>query len=422
MAQQRSPTWSVTDPDTDLADPHFYASGPHTEAWRLARRVHPVAWTESATAGGFWSVTGHREGNRVLKDSRNFISAAGMRLGADPAGVAAAADRMLVVSDGAAHRRLRAAHASWFTPRAIEALCSDVVARVDQALVALLERGEPFDAVAELTVKLPAWVLFRMLGVPAEDWDGLAALAAAAFDDAQAGPAAAAARLEAHTGILGRFVQLVDLRRDEPGDDLVSSLAQAVVDGRALTDDEVILNCDGLVNGGLETTPHAASGALLAFARHPEQWRRLKADPGLLERAVEEILRWTSPPTHAMRTAAADVTVGRALVRRGERIVVWIPSCNRDEEVFPEADRFLIDRNPNQHLSFGGGPHYCIGSALARLELRCFLTALLDRVESIAVVGEIARQASNFLYGHSRLDVVLAPAPAGPRGGSGSGT
>lgn len=404
---QRTPVWNITEAGADPADPHFYTGAGYLRAWRQARRAHPVAWTDSPRDGGFWSVTTYAEGARVLKDQRTFASTLGMRLGAAAAGVAAASGRMMVVSDGAEHRRLRGAHSSWFTGRALSALGPDFTARVDELLCRLLEREAVFDAVRDLAVHLPRWALFRMMGLPVTDWEYLARLAETAFDDTDSGPEASAARTEAHTGILGYFADLLDQRRAEPGDDLVSSLAQAVVDGRALTDDEVVLNCDGLVNGGLETTPHAMSGALLAFAEHPAQWDRVRQDPALVDSAVEEVLRWTSPPTHAMRTAVADVVLGDARIGEGDRVVVWIPSCNRDESVFPDAGTFLVDRSPNPHLAFGAGPHYCIGSTLARLELRCFLEVLTRRVASVEVAGQAVRQPSNFLHGLACLPVSM---------------
>ncbi|WP_431045780.1 cytochrome P450 [Streptomyces sp. P1-3] len=354
-------------------------------------------------------MTTYEEGRQVVTRPAVFTSTSGMRLGSDPAGVGAASGRMLVVSDGEDHRALRAGHASWFTGRAVAALGPLLRQRLEERLDALLTCGEPFDAVAELAAPLPTWVLFHMLGVDGRDGAALAEMTARAFDDTDDTPAAAAARTEAHTEIFGYFADLLDERRECPGEDIVSSLAEARVGGRAFSDDEIILNCDGLMNGGLETTPHAIAGALLAFARHPLEWRRLKQDHDLLDTAVEEILRWTSPPTHTMRTATQDTELGGAGIRRGDRVVVWFPSCNRDEAVFPRADSFLVDRHPNPHLSFGAGPHYCIGSALARVEVRCLLELLLCRVRRVEVVGEPGRRPSNFLHGLERLRVRLIP-------------
>ncbi|KUJ41265.1 hypothetical protein ACZ90_67985 [Streptomyces albus subsp. albus] len=408
-ADGRSPVWSVGGPDIDLADPHLYTTPRYLEMWREARRVHPVAWAESPRVGGFWSVTTYEEGRQVVTRPGVFTSTAGMRLGSHPAGVAAASGRMLVVSDGEDHRQLRAGHASWFNGKAVAALRPILERRLEERLTALLARDTPIEAVSELADPVPTWVLFHMLGVGGQDGEVLAEMTARAFDDADSSPAGEAARTEAHTEIFGYFAELLDERRQCPGEDIVSSLAGARVGGREFTDEEIILNCDGLMNGGLETTPHAITGALLVLARHPEAWQRLKADRELLDPAVEEVLRWTSPPTHTMRTAAEDTELGGARIRRGDRVVVWFPSCNRDESVFPEADTFLLDRHPNPHLSFGAGPHYCIGSALARIEVRCLLEVLLRRVQRVEVVGEPSRRPSNFLHGLERLRVRLVP-------------
>jgi cytochrome P450 len=255
------------------------------------------------------------------------------------------------------------------------------------------------------------WALFEMMDVASADQDELARLTTAAFDDSDESTAAARARAAAHAAIFGYFAELVRLRRAHPGTDMVTSLTQAEVNGRKLSDEEVILNCDGLLNGGLETTPHALSGAILAFAQDPGAWRRLREDPLLIDPAVEEIIRWTSPAMQAVRTATTDISIGPAAIRRGERVAVWLPSCNRDETVFGDADVFRIDRNPNPHLGFGAGPHMCIAAGLARLELRCFLTAMTRLVASIELDGAPIRQTSSFLNGLTRLNVRLVPMP-----------
>jgi cytochrome P450 len=403
--------------DEDITSPAFYTGTRHWRFWAQARRTEPIAWVQSERVGGFWSVTTHDLANQVLRKPALFTSAQGMRLGSSPTSVDMAADRMLVVSDGDAHKMLRAAHSSWFNGRAISAFTPDLVRTTDDllrdALAACARTPDgTCDIVPQLAVKLPTWVLFEMMGVPERDRGKLVELTDTAFDDSDEGPAAAQARTVAHTEIFAYFMDLLDQRRGRPGTDIVSSLAQHSAGGRALTDDEVILNCDGLVNGGLETTPHAISGAFLAFAEHPAAWRRVKENPELIDTAVEEILRWTSPPMHALRTAAADTTIGSATIAQGDQVVIWLPSCNRDEAVFADPDRFLIDRRPNPHLCFGVGPHHCVAALLARVELRLLLTAMTRLIATIEVSGEVARKRSNFLNGLSRLDVRLTPQPA----------
>jgi cytochrome P450 len=203
---------------------------------------------------------------------------------------------------------------------------------------------------------------------------------------------------------------LLQQRRANPQDDFVTALSQTNVEGRPLTDDEILLNCDGMLTGGLETTPLAVSGALVAFAQDPACWQRLREHPELFSSAVEEILRWTSPPGHVLRTAVTDISLGEARIRSGDRVVVWIPSANRDEAVFPDGERFVVDRDPNPHLSFGGGPHYCVGAVLARLELRSLLTVLARLVSSIGVTGREVLRQSNFLHGYEIAEVTVVPA------------
>ncbi|ATL25310.1 putative cytochrome P450 hydroxylase [Streptomyces formicae] len=416
----RTPRWTAGRVAADLADPYLYTDETHLEMWRQARAAHPVAWTESELAGGFWSVVTHAEGSEVIRRPTSFVSVQGMRLQANPAGVRAAAGRMLVVSDGAEHRRLRGVHQAWFNARSVAALVPTLGARVEERLDALLARGTTFDAIAELTAEVPRWALFDLLGVPDEDQDELARTMEEAFDDSDPGPAGEAARTAAHTRIFGHFGDLLDLRREEPGDDIVSALAQAAPDGVPLTDDEILLNCDGLMNGGLETTSHALAGALLVFARRPDVWRRLREDPGLIDTAVEEILRWTSPALHALRTAAEDTVLGDVRIAAGDRVAVWYPSCNRDEKVFADPDTFRLDRRPNPHIAFGGGPHYCVGATLTRLEVKCVLAAAVERVAEIEVEGEAVRRPSNFLQGLSHLRIGLtADRRPGPRSGPG---
>ncbi|WP_229075523.1 cytochrome P450 [Actinoplanes sp. DH11] len=414
----RTPLFTAGGPGVDLTDPQFFTDERFLEVAREARRRHPVAWT-GPDEDGFWSVTTQRPAREVLRRSDVFTSTRGMRLGSRAEAVRAASGRMLVVSDGADHHRLRAAHSRWFTGPALAGLAAELRVMVDRRLDDLIGGGEPVDVVAGLALPVPSWLLFQMMGVPAEDRDDLADLIAAGFDDSDGSPAAVAERSAAHSEVFAYFADLLERRRAEPGDDIVSTFATATYDGRALTDDEILLNCDGLLNGGLETTPHAISGAVLAFARHPEQWQRLRAEPDLVDSSIDEILRYTSPPGHAMRTVVRDTTLGEVYLAAGDRVVVWFPSCNRDEEVFADPDSFRVDRRPNQHLSFGGGPHYCVGAQLARLELRCVLESLLDRVHEVHVVGQPIRQASNFLNGLRRLDVELRPAvrPAGVTGG-----
>jgi len=402
-AQPRAPRSDVGIPD--VGDAQFYATGEHLSFWQKARVEHPVFWTDSPIAGGFWSVVSHALANQVLKQPSVFTSTQGMRLGGNPASVRMASGKMLTVSDGIRHQRIRAVHIPWFTSRAVAELRANMQRRLDEHIRELTQRTQPFDVVETLTSKFPVWAVFEMMDIPVQDWDHLAELTDVAYNDANDGPA----RLAAQTQVLWYFSRLLDERRAHPGDDIISALVQTTVEGSTLSDDEILLNCDGLVIGGLETTQHTASGAILTFAEHPEAWARLRANPDLVDSAVEELLRWTSPAMHVLRTALTEVQLGDRQIKKSDRVVVWLPSCNRDERVFADANTFVIDRQPNPHVSFSVGPHYCVGAPLARLELRCYLRALARFVSGFELLGTGSRVQSTFLNGMARLDLTFLP-------------
>jgi cytochrome P450 len=188
----------------------------------------------------------------------------------------------------------------------------------------------------------------------------------------------------------------------------VSVLATARLDGRPLTPDEVLLNCDNLLVGGTENTRIAAAGGMLAFLEHPAEWRALGADPALFPLAVEEVLRWTSSATHIMRTATRPVILRGRQIGAGERVTLWNPSANRDEAVFDDPDRFDIRRRPNRHLALGAGEHFCLGSTLARFELRILYAELLRRGIRIEPDGTPVRLSSIVVNGLETLPVRLA--------------
>lgn len=399
-------------PVFDPTDPSCYRSTDYLAAWREARRGAPVQRLVSAAFGPYWSVTGHAAASQVLAAPELFTSTRGMRMGAPQAAVRAASGQMLVVSDGPQHQRVRGALAPWFQHRVLAGSLQTLRRRLEGRLDALIG-DRPVEIVTGLAEVLPTWVVCDLLDVPEADWDELAGLAGLAFREEEAGQVA---RQAASAGIFAYFAERLEERREHPGEDLVSSLLRGQAEPGGLTDEEILLNCDGLINGGLGTTRHAISGTILAMAEHPDSWHRLTQDQRLLGSSVEEVLRWTSPPMHMMRTATRDVRLDGAELAADDRVVLWIPSCNRDETVFARPDEFLIDRRPNPHLSLGAGPHYCIGAALARLELRTLLQVLSARVARIVPAGGAVRSASTFLHGLDRLEVTLVPRTTPPGG------
>jgi cytochrome P450 len=201
-------------------------------------------------------------------------------------------------------------------------------------------------------------------------------------------------------------------RDDNPGRDLLSVIGTAKLDDVLLNDMEIGHNAVMFVLGGLETTRNAISGGALELMRNPDQWKRLAQNPALMPTAIEEILRWTSPITHIMRTATRDFEWRGRKIRDDDWIAIWNPSANRDEEIFSDPDRFDIARNPNNHLAFGMGEHFCIGAHLARLELRLMLEEVMRRMPDLRLAGEIERLTSIQVSGIKHMPVKFTPGKA----------
>jgi cytochrome P450 len=211
--------------------------------------------------------------------------------------------------------------------------------------------------------------------------------------------------MAAMTELFGYFAKLVEEKRKKPGDDLVSLFAHLEVDGERIPEMDVLTFCLIIVVAGNETTRNGTTGGMLAFIEHPDQMRKLVRNPKLIESAVEEVVRWTSPLIHFGRTASVDFELRGKRINRGDALALFYPSANRDEEIFPDGDVFRVDRNPNHHLGFGVGEHFCLGSHVARLELAIAYKYLLPRIEEIEVSGKIDRLASALVGGVKRLPI-----------------
>ncbi|WP_433607258.1 cytochrome P450 [Dactylosporangium sp. CA-139114] len=384
----------------DLADPGLYATGDPEAVWAALRRSSPVYRNRRPGGGEFWAVTRHADAVRVMRDSATFTSERGMRLDQNPAAVAAAAGRLMIVTDPPRHAQIRRLIGAVFTPRRVARLEHDLRALVGERLDRVLS-GEPCEF-TDFAAVVPVAVICDLLGVPVADREFMLHCTRVAFGDSGASEMD---RLAAHASMLDYYQELVDERRREPGDDVISAMLAGTVDGIALTDEEIFLNCDGLVSGGNETTRHATVGGLLALIRHPHQWRLAAGLPGRVDAVVNEILRYTSPAMHALRTPRTDVEVGGRRIRAGEPVAVWLPSADRDEVVFERGDEFDVTRAAGNHVAFGVGPHYCLGAALARVELRVVFGELLARARGAEVAGPVRRLSSNLIWGFESLPV-----------------
>ena len=391
----------------DLSDPSLYADGDAEAIWAAQRKREPVYWNERAAAEGFWSVLSHPLANGVLRDSTTFVSSRGMRLDSPPVPTAQASGRVLIVSDPPRHGSIRRIISSAFTPRTVRRLETNIRRTASKLVENAVAAGE-CDAV-QMAARLPVSVICDMLGVPQQDWEHLLKLTMTAFGSG----VDREIEIEANSEILLYYEHLVKLRRRDPGDDVVSALVHGEVDGVPFSDEEVILNCNALLTAGTETTRHASVGGLLAFIDFPDQWRRLRDDPGLMSTAVQEILRYTSPIMHVMRTAAGDTKIGDQDISDGDKVAIWLPAANRDDSVFDDPDRFDIGREPNRHLALSAGTHFCLGSSLAITELGVLFGELLKQMDHAEPAGSPRRLHSNFIWGFETAPVTLKRHRAG---------
>ncbi|MGI5479208.1 cytochrome P450 [Streptomyces lavendofoliae] len=401
----------------DLTDPRTFLPEPPHEVWAALRRRDAPHFQDRPDAPGFHSVTRYAQIDAVLRDSATYSSEWGMTLDTALGERDAAAGRMIELTDPPHHRRLRRLVSGGLTRSAAHAMEGALRERVERWVERAVRQGET-DFVGAVGARVPAAATGLLLGLPEPEWRPLSELAGRAVcgslteHDEEVGDLAA--RRRSTTAANGRLLtHLALLLEDETGlagDGLVRRLLEADLDGDRLTGEEVLLNCLNLAIGGNETTKNATAAGVAAFARHPEQWQWLRAHPEHLDRAIEEVLRHTTPPLHLVRTVTRPVVLGGKPLAPGDLLCLWLPSANRDEDVFPDADAFRVDRAANPHLSFTSGRHFCLGAALARTQLRLVFGALLARVDGIRLLGSPARRASNFVAAYDTLPVALTAA------------
>ena len=389
--------------EINLVDPALYSDGDPYAIWRWLRASDPVRWHPPGEFPGFWILTKYHDIRAVYRDPATFSSAGGILLrpckdGDDPGG-----GRTMALTDPPRHRQLRALVDEWFTVRAIRRI-EEESRVVAQQVVSEAIAYERVDFVREVAARMPLYVICQMMGVAKSDWSYIFEQTSQAFSATDI-----AAQRDAHMNIILYFSELTDARAAKPEDDLVSVLACAEVAGKKLTPDELVLYCDNLLVGGTENTRIAAAGGMMAFIGHREEWETLAARPDLMPTAIEEVLRWTSTATHIVRTATTPVVIRGRQIAAGERVTLWNPSANRDEEVFTDPDRFDIRRQPNRHLALGAGEHFCLGSTLARAELRLLYTELLRQTGAVELDGAPVRLGSIVVNGFESLPVRLAP-------------
>jgi cytochrome P450 len=397
----------------DLTDPRTFMPDPPSETWAALRGRDGLPFQERTDAPGFYSVTRYRDIDTVVRDSAGYSSEGGMTLDTALGVPDPAAGKMIELTDPPRHRRLRTLVSGGLN-RSVAANMDGVLRwRVDGWVADAVRAGE-VDFVAAVSERVPSAATGLLLGLPQQHWDKLADRASRAVcgslspNDPQVGDLAARrhSTATANGQLLMHLAGLLD-HADLAEDGLIRRLLDAEIDGDRLTREEVLLNCLNLAIAGNETTKNATTGGLLAFSRNPDQWQLLRRHPELLESAVEEILRYVSPVQHLTRTVTRPQTLAGTPLAGGDLVCAWVASANRDEEFFREPDEFRIDRDPNPHLAFTAGKHFCLGASLARLEIRLVFESLLRRVESIHLLGAPVRKPTSLVAAYASLPVAL---------------
>jgi cholest-4-en-3-one 26-monooxygenase len=396
--------------DINLWDKDRFVEGVPHEWFTTLRREAPVYWHEgdadvpvgmAGTAGPFWAVTGYDDVVTVNRDNATFSSAERLVFMWDPDDANHEQQRLLMLNmDPPLHTRYRRLINKGFTPRMVSELESTMRKRSREIIDRVAERGE-CDFVVDVASELPLQVIADLMGVPQEDrhklFDWSNRMIGA--DDREYGITEEISQ-QASMELYAYASELAEKKKADPKDDLISVLTHAEVDGEQLTDLEIDLFFLILTVAGNETTRNLISHGLVALLEHPDELAKVQANRDLLPGTVEEMLRWASPVMHFRRTATRDVELGAQQIKRGDKVVIWYISANRDEKAFRDPFTFDVERSPNEHVAFGGGgPHFCLGANLARMEINVMFDEVLDRLHDLELTGPVPRLRSNFING-----------------------
>ena len=409
-------TLTLTEAGLALTDPEAYADEARLhEALGLLRREDPVHWVEAPGFDPFWAITRHTDIMEIERNHTLFHNAPRPLLAtsemdalqrqreADGIGL-----RTLIHMDDPQHRVVRAIGADWFRPRAMRAMEERIAELARQYVERMADLGGECDFATDVAVHYPLYVILSLLGLPESDFPRLLKLTQELFGGADEELRRGETPEELITTLLDFFAYFQDIttaRRATPTEDLASAIANARVDGEFLSDIDIASYYVIIATAGHDTTSSTISGGLHALIEHPGELASLRDDPALLPTAADEMIRWVTPVKEFMRTATADTEVGGVTIKQGEAVLLSYPSGNRDEEIFTDPFRFDAARDPNKHLAFGFGVHYCLGAALARIETRALFAELLPRLESIELAGRPEWTATTFVGGLKHLPI-----------------
>lgn len=409
-------TSTADDAATIFADAKAYTDEPRLYAAMAYLRAHnPVPRVDHGPYRPFFAITKHADIMDIERDNTLWLSEPRPVLTTAAADDVARAQlesgaglRTLIHMDDPHHRKVRAIGADWFRPKALR----DLQTRVDELAKRYVDRmrdiGPECDFVEEVAVDFPLYVILSLLGLPEADFPRMHQLTQELFgaDDVEYRRGATLEeRMATLLDFFAYFNELTASRRAHPTEDLASAIANGLIDGEPLSDVDTASYYVIVASAGHDTTKDAISGGLRALIENPAELDRLRREPELIGTAVEEMIRWTTPVKEFMRTAAADTSVRGVPISKGESVYLAYTSGNRDEEVFDDPHTFDVGRFPNKHLSFGYGVHFCLGAALARMEMRSFFAELIPRLDSIELAGTPELAATVFVGGLKHLPI-----------------
>jgi cytochrome P450 len=377
------------------------------------RKESPVHWVEHPDFNPFYVLTRHADVLDVELHHNEFLNEPRAILGDKAADANRALQGHLVKSlvqmDDPEHRDHRNLTAEWFLPKNLAKLDARLQQLADRSVQQMLDAGGNVDFAAQIAIQYPLYVILAILGLPEDDYPRMLRLTQELFgaedpdfkrdDDAMAG------LIQTVADFVNYFDGITAARKANPTGDLASVIANGMVNGEPIGHKEQLGYYIIAATAGHDTTSNSMSGGLLALIQHPEELARLKADPSLLSTAVDEMIRWTSPVKHFMRTATVDYDIRGTTVKAGQDVLLSYWAANRDEDVFADPFRFDVGRSPNKHLAFGFGVHYCLGAMLARMEMKALFGALLPRLEHVELAGEPELVRSTFVSGLKRLPI-----------------
>jgi cytochrome P450 len=406
----------VSTPIIDEAAKVFATPKAYTDERKLhAALTHlranaPVSWVDVPSYEPFWAITKHADIMDIERANHGFTNYPRPVLvtAEDDERQAAVGVRTLIHMDDPQHRGVRAIGADWFRPKAMRALKdrADELAKVYVDTMAAI--GSECDFVQQVAVNYPLYMIMSLLGVPESDFPLMLKLTQELFgsdDDEYKRGADGGDQMSALLEMFEYFTALTASRRQNPTDDLASAIANATIDGEPLSDIDTISYYAIIAAAGHDTTSATISGGMLALIENPDQLHSLRADPTLMPLATEEMIRWVTPVKAFMRTAVEDATVRGVPIAAGDSVLLSYVSGNRDEDVFDDPFRFDITRDPNRHIAFGYGVHFCLGAALARMEVNSFFSELMPRLDSVELAGEPQYVATTFVGGPKHLPI-----------------